>query len=381
MTGRPWSQKKPASDMKRGNAMKQSSQDGTGGVYRTVRHRIFGRIALAATLGVAGAALNGCGQSDDDSQSKDATKSAVITGVSESAQKIATDRGLTPDDVKAALATYLPSGKHDDYVMFASGGHSGQVFAVGVPSMRLLRSIAVFTPEPWQGYGYGTGHDVLAEGAVDGKVLTSGDTHHPAISQTNGDYDGQFLFIGDKANGRVGVIDLRDWETKQIVKNPLLVGNHGGAVVTPNTEYVIEGAQYAQPFGWEYAPLEQYKEKYHGLVTFWKFDRAAGRIDQSKSFAVELPPYWQDLFAAGRGPSEGWVFGNSFNTEQATGGIEEGKPPIEAGASQRDTDFLHIFNLKKAEQTFKDGKVENIKGMSVIRLKTAVDEGILYLAP
>src|SRR5690242_11296660 len=120
MTGRPWSQKKPASDMKRGNAMKQSSQDGTGGVYRTVRHRIFGRIALAATLGVAGAALNGCGQSDDDSQSKDATRSAVITGVSESAQKIATERGLTPDDVKAALATYLPSGKHDDYVMFAS---------------------------------------------------------------------------------------------------------------------------------------------------------------------------------------------------------------------------------------------------------------------
>ena len=364
--------------------MEQSRRVGIGG-YRTLGQRRRGpgavRIALAAALGVAGVALSGCGGSDDDSQNKDAAKSAVVTGVSESAQKIATDRGLTPDDVKAALATYLPSGKHDDYVLFTSGGHSGQVFAVGVPSMRLLRSIAVFTPEPWQGYGYGTGNEILAEGAVDGKVLTSGDTHHPAISQTNGDYDGQFLFIGDKSNGRVGVIDLRDWECKQIVKNPLLVGNHGGAVVTPNTEYVIEGAQYAQPFGWEYAPLDQYKEKYHGLVTFWKFDRTAGRIDQSKSFALELPPYWQDLFAAGRGPSEGWVFGNSFNTEMATGGIEEGKPPIEAGASQHDTDLLHIINLKKAEQLYKDGKVETIKGMPVIRLKTAVDEGILYLAP
>lgn len=353
---------------------------GAGSILSPMGRKRRGLLCLAGALALAaGGLLSGCGQSDEDGGK--AKTGAAASGLESSAQKIAADRGLTPDDVKAALSTYLPSGKHDDYVLFASGGHSGQVFAVGVPSMRLLRSIAVFTPEPWQGYGYGTGNDVLAQGAVDGKILTSGDTHHPAISQTNGDYDGEFLFIGDKANGRMAVIDLRDWETKQIVKNPLLVGNHGGAVVTPNSEYVIEGAQYAQPLGWDYAPLEEYKAKYRGLVTFWKFDRKAGRIDTEKSFAVELPPYWQDLFAAGRGPSEGWVFGNSFNTEMATGGIEEGKPPIEAGASQRDTDFLHIFNLRKAEKAFQDGNVEKIKGMSVIRLKTAVDQGILYLAP
>src|SRR5215813_15317509 len=64
-------------------------------------------------------------------------------------------RGLGEADVAAALKTYTPSGKHDDYYVFASGGHSGQVLVIGVPSMRILKVIGVFTPEPWQGYAYG----------------------------------------------------------------------------------------------------------------------------------------------------------------------------------------------------------------------------------
>ena len=68
-----------------------------------------------------------------------------------------------------------------------------------------------------------------------------GDTHHPALSETTGDYDGQYLFINDKASARMAVIDLRDFETKQIVKDPNLISNHGSTFVTPNTEYVISG--------------------------------------------------------------------------------------------------------------------------------------------
>jgi nitrous-oxide reductase len=291
------------------------------------------------------------------------------------------ERNLTPDDALAAVKTYMPSGRHDDYITFASGGHSGQVFVIGVPSMRLLRSIAVFTPEPWQGWGYGAGDEVLAAGAADGKALTWGDTHHPSLSETAGDYDGQFLFIGDKANARVAVIDLRDFETKQIVKNPLAINDHGGTFVTPNSEYVIEGGQYATPLGWSYAPLEDYEKVYRGMVTFWKFDRTKGRIDPDRSFALELPPYWQDLFDAGKLESEGWIFGNSFNVEMATGGIERGKPPFEAGASQRELDYMHIINLKAAEAAFAAGKTKKVKGFAVISLETSIQEGILYFAP
>lgn len=306
---------------------------------------------------------------------------AEAAGGGRTVDTVMAERNLTPDDAVAALKTYMPSGRHDDYITFASGGHSGQVFVIGVPSMRLLRSIAVFTPEPWQGWGYGAGNDVLAEGDVDGKPITWGDTHHPSLSETAGDYDGQFLFIGDKANARVAVIDLRDFETKQIVKNPLSINDHGGTFVTPNTDYVIEGGQYATPLGWSYAPIEDYKKSYRGMVTFWKFDRAKGRIDMDHSFAMELPPYWQDLFDAGKLESDGWVFGNSFNVEMATGGIEKGNPPFEAGASQRDADYLHIIDLKAAEAAFKAGKTKKVKGFPVIPLETSIQSGILFFAP
>lgn len=305
----------------------------------------------------------------------------AISGLSPEAASIVQARRLGPDDITAALKTYTPTGVHDDYLIFASGGHSGQVLVIGVPSMRLLKVIGVFTPEPWQGWGYGVGENILDEGNVNGKEIRWADTHHPALSETEGDYDGQYLFINDKANARVAVIDLRDFETKQIVKNPVAVNDHGGTFVTPNTEYVIEGGQYAAPLGWEYASLDDYNDTYRGMVTFWKFDRDSGRFDEANSFAIELPPYWQDLCDAGKLASEGWVFCNSFNAERATGGVEEGNPPFEAGASQGDTDYMHIIDVTRAEEVFNAGDTIDVNGFPVISLDTAVDEGILYLTP
>jgi nitrous-oxide reductase len=308
----------------------------------------------------------------------------VEAGMPAEAMEIAVARGLTPDDINAALKTYVPSGKLDDYYLFSSGGQSGNVVVIGVPSMRILKNIAVFTPESWQGYGYGeVGTEAVLDGGnVDGTEIRMGDTHHPALSETAGDYDGQWLFINDKASARVAVIDLRDFETKQIVKDPNLISNHGSSFVPPNTEYVIQTSQYATPLGWEYAPISEYKEKYRGLITMFKFDREKGRIDMENSFSIEIPPYWQDLCDAGKLVSDGWGFCNSFNTEMATGGIESGNPPFEAGVSQRDTDYLHIFNWKKAAEVAEQaGKTEVINGMRVIRIPTAVEEGILFLAP
>jgi nitrous-oxide reductase len=311
---------------------------------------------------------------------RNARQSALPAGLPSDALALARERGLTPDDVYAALATYVPGGKADDYVMFASAGHGGQVIAIGIPSMRILKVIAVFAPEPWQGYGYGVKENALYELYGRGPYPAA-DTHHPALSETNGEYDGQFLFIGDKANGRVAVIDLRDWETKQIVKNPVFYNNHGAAFVTPNTEYVVEVSQYGLPLGNKYAPIERYKEAYRGLITFWKFDRKKGRIIPEQSFGVEVPPYWQDLADCGKAASDGWVFVNSFNTEMATGGVEKGNPPFEAGVSQNDMDYLHIINWKQAEKLVQQGKFITVNGFKVLPLREAVAGGVLYFTP
>ena len=299
--------------------------------------------------------------------------------------ELAAARGLSEADVAAALKTYVPSGKKDDYYIFSSGGQSGQVLVLGIPSMRILKVIAVFTPEPWQGWGTGDNESekVLAEGDRRGMRMRWGDTHHPNLSETAGDYDGQYLFIGDKANARLAVINLEDFTTIQIVANPLLESDHGAAFVTPNTEYVIEGSQYPTPLGGEFAPIEQYDEKYRGAMTFWKFDRSPGkgRIVPEQSFAIELPPYMQDLADAGKLVSDGWAFVNSFNTERARGGNAEGNPPLESGASQNDMDYLHIVNWKKAEELVAAGKTVEIAGMKVIPLEVAAAEGVLTFAP
>jgi nitrous-oxide reductase len=314
-------------------------------------------------------------------QQDDALKPAG-TGPSVSLADLMKERGLTEADVTAALKTYMPTGKLDDYYIFSSGGQSGQVMVVGIPSMRILKYIGVFTPEPWQGYGYGDAtRKVLDAGNRAKTRLSWGDTHHPNLSETNGDYDGEFLFIGDKANARIAVINLKDFVTTQIVANPLLESDHGASFVTPNTEYVMEGSQYPVPLGGEFAPIEQYSERYRGAVTFWKFDRPKGRIVPEESWAVELPPYMQDLADAGKLASDGWAFINSFNTERSYGGNAENKPPLESGASQNDMDYLHVVHWRKGEEVVKAGKATTIKGMKVIPLQTAIDEGVLYFVP
>lgn len=300
-----------------------------------------------------------------------------------SLQDVMKARGLTEKDIMAAAKTYTPTGGRDEYLAFSSGGQSGQVIVYGIPSMRILKYIGVFTPEPWQGYGFDDeSKEVLNQGRILGKDITYGDTHHPAFSETAGEYNGKFVFINDKANPRLAVIDLHDFETKQIVVNPFFKSDHGGAFVTPNSEYIMEASQYAAPYSQDFVPLSKFDDEYRGGLTYWKFNLEKGRIEPENSFTFELGPYSQDLSDAGKGPSYGWGFTNSFCTERYVGGIEKGRPPYEAGCSSKDTDFLHITNWKKAAELVAAGTIgDKVNGSTLITMEQAVANDLLFLIP
>ncbi len=349
------------------------------------------RLTMVVVVGalVLGALVFGasCSSDDDDGDGDTPTNGAGLDG---DLQAIADERGFTPDDIRHALQSFVPPGEYDEYIMFASGGHSGQIFVIGMPSMRLLKVIAAFSPEPWQGFGLGAdwGDTILEEGNAEGLDLTWGDVHHPALSETAGDYDGRWLYANDRANGRMAMIDLRDMRVKQIVDVPNIQTSHGGMFVTPDSEYAMISSKF--PMVWppgDYADVSDYEAKFRGAASYLALDPDTGQVNLDDSFQIELPPYTQDLADAGKLISSGWSFIGSFNTEMAPGAdfdVDTDTPigdPLEIGASEENFDYLHVINWKAAEQIVADGKTTEMGGLPVITLETAVAEGIFYLIP
>jgi nitrous-oxide reductase len=261
----------------------------------------------------------------------------------------------TSEQASAALATYVAPGDLDEYYLFYSGGHSGQVFVAGMPSMRHICTIPVFTPYPGTGYGF---DDESKEMLGD---LTWGDSHHPGFSETDGEYDGRWLFINDNANGRIARIDLRDFKTKQILKVPNISANHGSSFITPNSEYATMSTRMSVPFpAGTYADVTEYAQKYKGIVAGIKIDPNNGRM--SVGWQIVVPPFNYDLGDAGKGPSNGYMFWTCYNSEREF--IEGGK--LEVTASQRDKDYILVVDWRAAEKAVADGQATTINGVPVL---------------
>jgi nitrous-oxide reductase len=274
--------------------------------------------------------------------------------------------GGTSDLAIAAQATYVPPGDLDTYYMFSSGGHSGQIYVYGLPSMRHIATIPVYTPYPATGYGF----DDDSKAMLGGK-LTWGDVHHPALSETNGDYDGRWLFVNEMG-GRIARVDLRDFKVKQIFgPMPNVSGNHASAFVTPNTDYVFGASRFSIPIQkGTVAPIEQYATAYKGIISGVKIDKATGTMSQG--FQILMPPFDFDLADAGKAASDGWVFFTSYNTERAIG-------KLETTSAQRDRDYIAAVNWKAAEAAINAGQGDLIGGVKVLDPKKV--PGIVYLMP
>ncbi len=290
---------------------------------------------------------------------------AVAWGCAPKAPK-GSEAGRAVSDVAfAAQKTYVAPGDLDQYYLFSSGGHSGQIYVYGVPSMRHISTIPVYTPYPATGYGFDDDSKKMLGG------LTWGDVHHPALSETNGDYDGRWLFVNEM-NGRVARVDLRDFKTKQIFGPvPNISGNHASAFVTPNTEYSMMASRFSIPIPkGTVAPIENYATQYKGVVAALKIDPKSGEI--SLAWQILMPPFDYDLGDAGKGASDGWMFWTAYNSERATG-------KLETTSTQRDRDYIAAIDWKAAEKAAAGGAGELIGGVKVI--DPAKVPGLVYLLP
>jgi nitrous-oxide reductase len=321
---------------------------------KAIRNLVIG----LALVGVVGAAASGC-----------FTSSSGNSG-SEAASKV-----------------YVAPGSYDEFYAFMSGGFSGNLTVQGLPSGRLIKTVPVFSQFPENGWGYAEETKGMLETSFG--FVPWDDAHHPKLSQTEGVPDGRWIFINANNTPRIARIDLTKFETEEILQIPNSAGNHGSPFLTENTEYVVASTRFSVPIPQSDMSIAEYKGNFKGTVSFIRAD-VPGEMDVA--FQILLPGYNYDLAHAGKGPSHGWLFFTSYNSEEAS-------TLLEINASQHDKDFIAAINWKKAEACIAAGKGTTMpadyrhnymdeRHMAVSEQKTSVRvmqptdcEGMVYFLP
>ncbi|MBV6446025.1 MAG: Nitrous-oxide reductase [Ignavibacteriaceae bacterium] len=255
--------------------------------------------------------------------------------------------GLDTGD--AAQKVYVKPGEHDEFYSFMSGGFSGQVSVYGIPLGRLFKVIPVFSQDPETGYGYS--EETKAMLNTSHGFIPWDDAHHPSLSRKEAIADGRWLFINGNNTPRIARIDLKEFETAEIIEIPNSSGNHGSPFTTENSEYVVASTRFSVPVPNADVDISSYKENFKGTISFVKVNPESGRMNIE--FQIVVPGIDYDLARPGKGPSHGWAFFTSYNTEQANS-------LLEVNASKNDKDYIAAVNWQKAEEYVKQGKAKEV---------------------
>ena len=151
---------------------------------------------------------------------------------------------------------HLKPGELDTYYGLWSGGHTGDMRVLGLPSGRELLRIPCFVPDALVGWGITDESKRVMGTRPDGTLrYTVGDTHHTHASYRDGNYDGRYAWINDKINARLARIRLDYFVCDKITELPNVQGFHGifpdkRDPVDPAINYttrVFCGAEFAIP--------------------------------------------------------------------------------------------------------------------------------------
>ena len=281
------------------------------------------------------------------------TGAGLSVGLSSCKQEAAAPAGAAPAATPAAPAAaghassvHLAPGQLDEYYGIWSGGHTGDMRILGIPSGREITRVPVFNPDPLVGWGITNESKAIMGTKADGSLrYTVADTHHTHASYKNGTYDGKYAWINDKINGRVARVRLDTFECDKITEIPNVQGFHGifpdkadpvDAAINYTTR-VFAGAEFSIPLPNDGSNMDD-TSKYRSLFTCLDAETMAVR--------------WQALIDGNRDLVASSFDGklaatNQYNTEM--GAKYEDMMSAEKNACA----FFHIARI---EQAVKDGK-------------------------
>ncbi len=237
----------------------------------------------------------------------------------------------------------------DEFYVFASGGQQGGLYVYTIPAMKLLSEIPIFAPDTRWGWTLANPKvKKMLTNPWTGEIAVGGDTHHPAISKTDGVYDGRWVFINDKTYARVARVDLSTFRTAEILWVPNVKGGIHGTHISPHSDLLVANIE-----------LEQYPEKEILTRLGVPTDRIKGPYvsalagisiakDGTMKNAWQVWGPWQfDMARIGWGVMDGWIVNTAYNTERAVNVV---------GMFKRSEDYIFFWNIKSIQEAVKNKK-------------------------
>lgn len=280
--------------------------------------------------------------------------SAALLGLSGAGLAACKDGGIGGGK-GGALSYEVKPGQLDEYYGLWSGGHSGEVRVLGIPSGREIKRIPVFNPDALTGWGHTNESKKVLGTKPDGRLrYTTGDTHHVHASYKDGTYDGKYAWVNDKIHGRIARIRLDTMECDKITELPNVQGFHGifpdkrdpVDAATNHTTRVFCGSEFHIPQPNDGSGMDD-PNRYYAVFTCVDAEtmevRWQCRVDGNMDLVATS--YDGKLAAA-----------NQYNTENGM---------IYANMMSAERDACVFFHIARIEAAVKAGKVFRIPGSNV----------------